>query len=101
MQSRAQAVERNRTALRREAQSIRAEQIASASQLQAELTQLDRSLAALDQEGIENDGRRQIVITAAQDGNVTAQNVKGRTDRASRANGGHTRTEPRWEAERA
>ena len=63
---------RSLTVLERDAQSIRAEQLANASALQTQLAQIDRSLATLNQEGTENSARGQLVITAPQAGMVTA-----------------------------
>lgn len=74
LQARAQAAGRARTALERDAQVLRAERIDTTTQLRADLAQLDRALAALDQEGTENDSRRQIVIAAPQAGIVAALN---------------------------
>ena len=66
------AAERSLIGIRREAQTLRAEQISNASALQTQLAQLDRSLAALRQEGTENNARRKLVVTAPQAGTVTA-----------------------------
>lgn len=75
LQGRAQTAERNRTALGRDVQSLNAERIATSTQLQTDLAQLDRSIASLDQEGTENDARRQVVIVAPSAGTVTALNL--------------------------
>ena len=70
--ARENAAERSLIALRRDQQTLRAEQTANGSTLQAQLIQIDRSIAALDQEGAENSGRRELVVTAPQAGSVTA-----------------------------
>jgi membrane fusion protein len=64
--------ERSLLAVRRDAQALRAEQAANASALQAQFAQIDRSLASLRQEGMENNARREVVITAPAAGIVTA-----------------------------
>ena len=75
LQGRAQAAQRGAAALQREQGNLRAEQMASATQLQTELTQIDRSLAALAQDGTENEARRQLVVSAPQSGTLTALHV--------------------------
>ena len=71
---------RSLTAVRRDAQALRAEQQAHASALQTQFAQLDRSLASLSQEGTENDSRREIVVAAPQAGIVTALTIhRGQT----------------------
>ena len=71
---------RSLTAVRRDAQALRAEQQSHASALQTQFAQLDRSLASLSQEGTENNSRREIVVTAPQAGTVTALTIhRGQT----------------------
>ena len=64
--------ERSLLAVRRDAQALRAEQAANASALQAQFAQIDRSLASLRQEGMENNARREVLVTAPEAGIVTA-----------------------------
>ena len=75
LRTRERIAQRALTALARDAQSLRAEQIANASALQTQLTQIDRILASLAQEGTENSARGQLVITAPQAGAVSAIGV--------------------------
>ena len=70
--ARESVAERSLIALRRDEQALRAEQAANASALQSQIVQIDRNMAALDQEGAENSGRRELVVTAPQAGSVTA-----------------------------
>ena len=67
--------QRSLISVRRDAEAIRAEQIANANGLQAQFTVVDRNLASLRQEGNENDARRELVIAAPQAGTVTALTV--------------------------
>lgn len=75
LQARAQAAQRSVAMLAREQSTLRAEQIEAATQTQADLTLVERSLAAMAQESIENDARRQLVVVAPQAGTVTALHV--------------------------
>jgi membrane fusion protein len=72
LQTRLQTAERTRLVLARDLQSLAADLVATTTQLRTDLAQLDRSLAGLGQEDVENDARRQIVITAPLTGIVTA-----------------------------
>lgn len=71
LRAREQAAERTRTAFDRERQSVQAEVDAGALQWRTEHAQIERALAQLEQERRENDGRRQLVLTAPADGIVT------------------------------
>jgi membrane fusion protein len=72
LQNRAQSAQRTIATFEREQGTIRAELIASATQLRTELTQVDRSLAALSQDSTENDARRVLIVAAPQSGTLTA-----------------------------
>jgi membrane fusion protein len=75
LQARAQTSERTRLSLARELQSLKADLVTSATQLGTDLALIDRNLAALTQEGTENDARKHIVINAPQAGTVTGLTV--------------------------
>lgn len=64
--------ERSLTSLRRDQQTLRAEQMANASALQAQIIQIDRNIASLSQESNENSGRRELVVAAPKAGIVAA-----------------------------
>ena len=75
LKTRESAAERSLLSVRRDAQTLRAEQTANESALQTQLVQIERNLASLRQEGTENNARREAVITAPQAGTVTALTV--------------------------
>uniref|UniRef100_UPI003BA51D19 HlyD family efflux transporter periplasmic adaptor subunit n=1 Tax=Roseateles sp. TaxID=1971397 RepID=UPI003BA51D19 len=70
--ARIQQLSRTQLALRRDRQTLAAEVAQLAAQLQTDLASVDRSLAALTQEGVENDARRTQVVVAPRAGTVTA-----------------------------
>jgi membrane fusion protein len=72
MQARAQAGERAHSATQRDAEALRAELKATATQWATDAAQVERQLAALRQESTENEARRQVVVTAPQHGVVSA-----------------------------
>jgi membrane fusion protein len=76
LQARQRSAERNRTALERERASLQAERTSLSLALQTEQEQLKRSSAALDQEATEALSRQQLVVKAAQAGQITALHVK-------------------------
>lgn len=71
-QSRIAALERSRLANRRDRLAAQAELRDLPLRAQRELGLLDRSISQLDQERAETEARREIVVTAPQDGNVTS-----------------------------
>jgi membrane fusion protein len=77
LQAREQQVRRTLIALERDAQSLAADRLATATALQTQLAQLERSLASLDQEANENVARERAVITAPQAAIVSALTVHG------------------------
>ena len=70
--ARESTTQRSLLSLRRDAQSLRDEQIANISALKSQLTQIDRSLASLRQESTETSTRREHMIVAPEAGTVTA-----------------------------
>jgi membrane fusion protein len=70
--ARIQQLSRTQLALRRDRQTLAAEVAQLAAQLQTDLASVERSLAALTQEGVENDARRTQVVVAPRAGTVTA-----------------------------
>lgn len=70
--SRRNAVDRNLTGVRRDAQGLRAEQAALDATLRTQLAQLDRGIAALEQESTENTARRELTLVAPRAGTVSA-----------------------------
>lgn len=70
--SRRGTAERNLLAVRREVQSLRAEQAANESALRSQLVQFDRGIAGIEQEAAENTARRELVVAAPRAGTVTA-----------------------------
>jgi membrane fusion protein len=66
------ALERQLTAADRERLILEAEREALPLRTEARLAELDRRVEALEQESVEAEARRQIVVTAAQAGTVTA-----------------------------
>ena len=75
LQGRSQFAERTRLGLLRDLQTLKADLTATVTQTGTELALIDRNLAALTQEGTENDGRKQVAITAPQAGAVTGLTV--------------------------
>ena len=71
-QARIAALERSRLANRRDRLAAEAELRDLPLRAQRELGLLDRSMAQLDQERAEAEARREIVVTAPQDGHVTS-----------------------------
>lgn len=76
VQARLHALSRMRTALERDLLQAQGEQAASETQRQMHRAQHDRQVAVLDQEVIDNEERRQVVLTAPRTAVVTALNVK-------------------------
>lgn len=74
VQASANATERSRAGLQRDARAIHAEITAGSSALAADLSQIERSLSLLAQESSENEARRQSVVLAPVAGVVTAVN---------------------------
>ena len=74
VQAGANATERSRAGLQRDARAIHAEITAGNSALAADLSQIERNLSLLVQESSENDARRQSVVLAPVAGVVTAVN---------------------------
>ena len=66
------AAKRSLTSIRRDLQTLHAEESTNRSALEAQKVQIDRSLASLTQEDAENSARRELVITAPQAGMITA-----------------------------
>lgn len=73
--TRLRTAERVLTGLQRDAQSLRAELVASDTSLRTALAELDRNVAALEQERSENEARRQLAVIAPSEGVVTAVTV--------------------------
>ena len=71
-QSRLQALERNRTAIRSDAATAAAELKQLPLKAEQQRGEVERSIAALEQDLASTEASRQIVITAPQDGLVTA-----------------------------
>ena len=71
-QSRLQALERNRTAIRSDAATAAAELKQLPLKAEQQRGEVERSIAALEQDLASTEASRQIVITAPQDGMVTA-----------------------------
>lgn len=71
-QARLQALERGRIAAQREAASVSAELLQLPLRGQQQLAELERGIATLEQEVASTEASRQIVVTAPQDGTVTA-----------------------------
>jgi membrane fusion protein len=74
--SRMQTLERNRATLERQRLMLEAELRELPLKKQLQDAEIDRSVAALEQELAEAEARRQIVITAPQDGRVSAIQVE-------------------------
>jgi membrane fusion protein len=72
LQLRQRNAERNLQALQRDLQTARADRQALDTQAQTGLAQLDRSLAVLNQEATEADGRNGLTLAAPQAGRVSA-----------------------------
>lgn len=72
LQLRQRNAERNLQALQRDLQTARADRQALDNQAQTGLAQLDRSLAVLNQEATEADGRNGLTLAAPQAGRVSA-----------------------------
>jgi membrane fusion protein len=79
LKARADAARRSVAALKREWQSLQAEQRATATQGETEQAQLDRSAAALAQERAEVMSRQTLVLSAPKAGVVTALHVHAGT----------------------
>jgi membrane fusion protein len=71
LESRQQVLERNRTAHERAIMELQGKLRALPLQRRLQLAEIERGVAALDQELAEAEARRQVVVTAPQDGTVT------------------------------
>lgn len=70
--SRLQAMRRERAALDAQIAQLRAEQSDTVLRSQREAKTLERTLSSLDQEGMENEARREILVRAARAGTVSS-----------------------------
>jgi membrane fusion protein len=70
--ARLQVIERDQQVVARELKAQRSEGASLALRQQNQLMQLDRGLAGIDQEFIESEAKRRLVITAPQSGTATA-----------------------------
>lgn len=71
-QARLQALERNRMAMQRETANVNAELRQWPLRGQQQLAELERSIATIEQDLALTEANRQIIVTAPQDGTVTA-----------------------------
>jgi len=70
--SQQQSLERQKTTLEQERMTLAADLVNLPLKNQAELAETDRTISTLEQEIAETEARRQIVVTAPQDGTVSA-----------------------------